>query len=221
MGFGEFGANELLRRFENRCAAWTEAGEQLKQSGQAQAVFDRALQSSPDSAAYQIVTNSITARDAKLDAEIEEIWSHAHAVETAAGGELTPEAETLLKADIKQAWGKYREKTEIEKSAKTMSAQDLGRVKEALEQDALQQMQKPQLIFENRLNAKNEANQIISVSAQVPKTVSVGQNVQIGVENGINTRQLTNELQDDIKEYKVLASSAESTSLSFKYSKKK
>jgi len=34
------------------------AGEQLKQSGQAQAVFDRALQSPPDSAAYQIVTNA-------------------------------------------------------------------------------------------------------------------------------------------------------------------
>ena len=117
------------------------AREQLKQSGQAQAVFDRALQSPPDSAAYQIVTNSITARDAKLDAEIKEIWSHAHAVETAAGGELTPEAETLLKADIKQAWGKYREKTEIEKSAKTMSAQDLGRLAEELGLDLLWQTQ--------------------------------------------------------------------------------
>jgi len=193
----------------------------LKQSGQAQAVFDRALQSPPDSAAYQIVTNSITAREAKLDAEIKEIWSHAHAVEAAAGGELTPEAETLLKADIKQAWGKYQEKDRLKTSVEGMSAQDIGRVQEMLEQDVLQQVQKPQLIFEKKLNAKNEANQIISVSAQVPKTVSVGQNVQIGVENGINTRQLTNELQDDIKEYKVLASSAESTSLSFKYSKKK
>jgi len=74
-------------------------------------------------------------------------------------------------------------------------------MKEALEQDALQQMKKPQLIFESNVNAKSGSGQIVSVSAQIPKTVSVGQNVQIGVENGINTRQLTNELQNAINEY--------------------
>ena len=124
-------------------------------------------------------------------------------------------------ADIKQVWGKYQEKDRLKTSVEGMSAEDIGRAQEMLEQDALQQMQKPQLIFENDIHAKSEASQIISVSSQIPEQVAVGQNIRMDAQNGTNAQQLTNELQDDIKEYKGLPSSAESTSISFKYSKKK
>ena len=118
-------------------------------------------------------------------------------------------------ADIKQVWGKYQEKDRLKTSVEGISAQDIGRAQKMLEQDALQQMQKPQLIFENDIHAKSEAGQIISVSSQIPEQVAVGQNIRMDVQNGTNAQQLTNELQDDIKEYKGLPSSAESTSISF------
>ena len=102
-------------------------------------------------------------------------------------------------ADIKQVWGKYQEKGRLKTSVEGISAEDIGRAQEMLEQDALQQMQKPQLIFENDINAKSGSGQIVSVSAQIPKTVSVGQNVQIGVENGIHDQQLTDSTGSDIK----------------------
>ena len=101
-------------------------------------------------------------------------------------------------ADIKQVWGKYQEKGRLKTSVEGISAEDIGRAQEMLEQDALQQMQKPQLIFENDINAKSEAGQIISVSSQIPEQVAVGQNIRMDAQNGTNAQQLTNELQDDM-----------------------
>ena len=120
-------------------------------------------------------------------------------VRAEAGEEPTAEAEKLLVADIKQVWGKYQEKGRLKTSVEGISAEDIGRAQEMLEQDALQQMKKPQLIFENDRNVKNKASQIVSVSTQIPQMVPVGQNVQIGVENGINDQQLTDYTGSDIK----------------------